>query len=393
MRIENQVRVQSIDILRGLVMVIMALDHVRDFFHVTAMTADPVNPETTYPALFFTRWITHFCAPVFVFLSGVSARLAGTKRSPAQLSRFLITRGLWLVVVEIVIVTLGITFNPFYNVIILQVIWAIGTSMILLGLLVRTSLTVLGIIGVLLFFGHNITNYLPVPSGPWGIAYNVLLTTKAVIYNISSNRVIFDLYAVLPWTGVMLMGYVSGYYFLSKINPDTRRRHLLVWGSGAILLFLLLRFLNEYGDPAPWKVQKDYLYSFLSFLNTTKYPPSLMFLLMTLGPALIFLSFLERAQNRLTGIFAVYGKVPFFYYVVHFYLIHLLTVLAFYATGHSSAQIVDPNTPFLFRPVNFGFDLWAVYLIWIFVVVVLYKPCLWFSRYKKGHKQWWLSYI
>jgi hypothetical protein len=166
-----------------------------------------------------------------------------------------------------------------------------------------------------------------------------------------------------------------------------------VWGSVAILLFLLLRFLNEYGDPAPWKVQKDYLYSFLSFLNTTKYPPSLMFLLMTLGPALIFLSFLERAQNRLTGIFSVYGKVPFFYYVVHFYLIHLLTVLAFYATGHSSAQIVDPNTPFLFRPVNFGFELWAVYLIWIFVVVVLYKPSLWFSRYKKGHKQWWLSYI
>ena len=393
MGIQNQHRVQSIDILRGLVMIIMALDHVRDFFHVTAMTADPLNPETTYPALFFTRWITHFCAPVFVFLSGVSARLAGTKRTPAQLSKFLITRGLWLVLVEIVIVTLGITYNPFYNVIILQVIWAIGTSMILLGLLVRTSVTVIAMIGLLLFFGHNITNYLPIPSGPGGIVYNVLLTTRAVVYSISDNRAIFDLYAVLPWTGIMLLGYVSGYYFLSKISPDARKRNLMLLGTGAILLFLLLRFINQYGDPAPWKIQKDNLYSFLSFLNTTKYPPSLMFSLMTLGPALIFLSFLERSQNRLTGIFSVYGKVPFFYYVIHFYLIHLLTVAAFYATGHNNSQIIDPNTPFLFRPVNFGFELWTVYLIWIFVVVVLYKPCLWFSRYKKAHKQWWLSYI
>lgn len=386
-------RVQSVDILRGLVMVIMALDHVRDFFHIGAMTSDPLDPASTYPALFFTRWITHFCAPVFVFLSGVSARLAGVKRTRPELSRFLISRGIWLVVVEVLVVTLGITFNPFYNVIILQVIWAIGLSMILLGLLVRTSTKVIGIIGLVIFLGHNITDLLPPAEGALGTLYNLLLTTRAGIIPLGDGYFIYALYAAIPWAGLMMLGYVTGYYFFSSVNPSVRRRSLLLLGIAAVLLFILLRLINGYGDPAPWEPQKDGLATFFSFLNVSKYPPSLMFSLITLGPALILLSFLERIENRFTEILSVYGRVPFFYYVLHFYLIHFLTVIAFFATGHNWSQVVDPNIPFWFRPVNFGYELWVVYLIWLFVVVVLYRPCVWFGRYKKAHKQWWLSYL
>lgn len=388
-----QKRIDSIDVLRGLVMVIMALDHVRDFFHVSAMTADPLDPQTTYLALYFTRWITHFCAPIFVFLSGVSARLAGARRTKAQLSRFLITRGIWLVLVEVAVVSLGITFNPFYSVIILQVIWAIGVSMILLGLLVRTSATVIGVVGALIFVGHDLTDLFPPVEGAGATLYRLLLTARAVVLPVGENHFIYALYAAIPWSGVMLLGYVSGYYFLRPGEPRVRRRSLLLIGVAAVALFCILRFLNGYGDPAPRKWQKDAVSTVLSFLNTSKYPPSLMFLLMTLGPALILLSYLERVHGKLAAFLTVYGKVPFFYYVLHFYLIHFLTVIAFFATGHHSSQIIDPNVPFLFRPATFGFDLWVVYLIWMFVVVVLYRPCLWFGRYKKGHKQWWLSYL
>lgn len=386
-------RILSIDILRGVVMVIMALDHVRDFFHLSAMTADPLDPATTYPALFFTRWITHFCAPVFVFLSGVSARLAGTRRSPAQLSRFLISRGLWLVLVEVVIVTLGITFNPFYHVIILQVIWAIGTSMVLLGLLVRLGVFWTLLAGAILFVGHQVTDYLAAPPGTAGMIYQVLLTARASVIPLSDTRFIFALYAVLPWAGVMFLGYAAGAWFLPGMPAAKRFRNLMVTGCLAIILFTLLRLLNGYGDPAPWAVQRTPGFTFLSFLNTTKYPPSLMFLLMTLGPALVTLALLEWSGGRAARILSVYGKVPFFYYVIHFYLIHALTVIAFFASGYPASQIADPNIPFFFRPVTFGFSLGVVYLVWLLVVVALYRPCLWFSRYKAGHKQWWLSYL
>jgi uncharacterized membrane protein len=386
-------RIHSIDVLRGLVMIIMALDHVREFFHVSAMTSDPLDPETTYPALFFTRWVTHFCAPVFVFLSGISARLAGTRRTQAELSRFLITRGLWLVVAEIIIVTLGLTFNPFYNVIILQVIWAIGTSMILLGLLVHTSPVWIGVIGVILFFGHNLSSYAVVPDGTAGSLYQLLLTARAAVIPISDNHFIFALYAVLPWASVMFLGYIFGNLFLPAVSPERRARYLRSGGVAAIALFIILRLINGYGDPAPWSVQDTPVFSVLSFLNTSKYPPSLMFLLMTLGPAMVILSFLEQMKNRVMEIVSVFGKVPFFYYLVHFYLIHLLTAVAFFASGYGVSEIVQPQNPFFFRPVSFGYELWMVYVIWGFVLVLLYRPCLWFSHYKQTHKQWWLSYI
>lgn len=389
----SQTRVQSVDILRGLVMVIMALDHVRDFFHLPALTDDPLNLETTFPWLFFTRWITHYCAPTFVFLSGVSARLAGARRTRRELSSFLIRRGLWLVFVEIVIITFGISFNPFYNVVFLQVIWAIGTSMILLGLLVRTSVKIIAICGIVLVFGHNITDFLASPAGFGGVVYNVLLTAQPSIYPVGENRVIFVMYAVLPWTGTMLLGYAVGHFFRSPIAPRVRKKALIGLGLAAVCLFILLRLINQYGDPSSWRAQENGLYSVLSFINTNKYPPSLLFLLMTLGPAVLLVAAFERWQNRITGFLSVYGRVPFFYYVTHFYLIHFLTVITFFATGRGVDEIADPNSPFFFRPVDFGFGLWIVYLIWIIVVLILYSPCLWFSRYKQKTKDWWLSYL
>jgi uncharacterized membrane protein len=387
-------RIQSIDILRGVIMLIMAIDHCRDFFHNTGLSADPTDMATTTPILFFTRWITHFCAPTFIFLSGISAYLAGTRRTKSELSVFLIKRGLWLIAVELVVITFAFTFNPLYNTFIFQVIWVIGISMVVLGLLVRAPLAVIGMIGGLIFFGHDILDYLQLPKAGAGyVLLRIFFTAKGTLLPLNSSHFIFDLYAIIPWTGVMLLGYVFGSLYKSSVGAVQRKKTLLIAGFCLIGLFILLRLPNSYGDPAPWLAQRNWVHTLLSFLNVSKYPPSLLYLCMTLGPAIIVLALTENLQNRLTKIFTVYGNVPFFYYVLHFYLIHIITVILFFASGYSTSQIIDKNSPFLFRPINFGFSLGIVYLLWLFVIVVLYFPCRWYSKYKQTHRQWWLSYI
>ena len=387
-------RIQSIDILRGVIMLIMALDHVRDFVHLAGPNGDPTNMTTTTPFLFFTRWITHFCAPTFVFLSGVSAYLAGLRRTKNELSAFLIKRGLWLIFVELAIITLAFTFNPLYNLFILQVIWAIGFSMIILGLMVRTPLVIIGIVGGLIFFGHDILDYVKYPdSGVEYVLMRLFLTAQATILPINSNHFAFDLYAIIPWTGVMLLGYVFGSLYKPSFDQQKRKKILLYIGLAALALFFVLRLFNLYGDPAPWSTQRNGVYTILSFFNVSKYPPSLFYSCMTIGTALVILSQIENVRNKLTRIFTVYGSVPFFYYILHFYLIHVITVILFYASGYNNSQIVDPKSPFLFRPSTFGYGLVIVYLVWLFVIIVLYFPCRWFSKYKKTHSQWWLSYL
>lgn len=386
-------RIQSIDILRGLVMLIMAIDHVRDFFHITASTDDPTNLATTTPQLFFTRWITHFCAPAFVFLSGTSAFLVSRRKTKKETSAFLIKRGLWLVLIEITVITLGITFNPLFNVIIWQVIWAIGWSMVILGLLLRASFKLVVIIGFILVFGHNLFDYVALPQqGAGYVLMSIFFNARFSVFQIAPLRFIFDLYAILPWTGLMLLGYAFGIVY-KEINAIKRRKTILTLGFAVTIFFVVLRFINMYGDPAHWSVQKNSLYTLLSFLNTTKYPPSLCYASMTLGPALIILALTETVQNKFSNILSMYGRVPFFYYVVHFYLIHIICVILFFETGHTSKDIVDINTPFLFRPQHFGFNLPVVYAIWLIVIIILYKPCKWFDNYRRTHKQWWLSYL
>ncbi len=387
-------RIQSIDILRGAIMLIMALDHTRDFFHIAGPTSDPTNMATTTPILFFTRWITHFCAPNFVFLSGLSAYLAGTRRTKSELSAFLIKRGLWLIFVELVIITFAFSLNPLYNFVLLQVLWVIGFSMVILGLLVRAPLVVIGIIGGLIFFGHDIFDYLQLPkTGFEADLLKLLFVARASILPVGQSHFIFDLYALIPWTGVMLLGYVFGPLYKTSFDPRRRRKILLYTGIAALAFFVVLRYVNIYGDPQPWSVQRNGIYSFLSFLNVSKYPPSLMYCCLTIGTGLIILSLTEHIQNKLTAILVVYGNVPFFYYILHFYIIRALSIIVFFAQGYNTSQIVNPKAPFLFIPPHFGFNLFGVYLVWLFVIASLYFPCRWFSNYKKTHNQWWLSYL
>jgi len=388
-------RIESIDILRGLVMLIMAIDHVRDFFH--AGQPEPTDLAITTPILFFTRFMTHFCAPAFVFLSGISAYLAGMRRTENQLGIFLIKRGLWLLVVEVVFITLAITANPLYNVFILQVIWAIGGSMILLGLLVmlRTPLAVIGIIGAVIFFGHNIFDTVDVGAVGKTVAWRLLFSANGFnsVVPLGGNRFMMIAYALLPWTGVMLIGYVFGSLYKSTVDAVKRRKTLLYSGLGLLAMFLILRFINKYGDPAPWAVQKTTALTIISFFNVSKYPCSLMYLGMTIGTALVLLALMENVKNKLTDIFIIYGNVPFFYYLCHWYLIRIITIIVFFAQGFPASEIVTPNVPFLFGHQGYGFSLFGVYVIWIIVITALYLPCKWFSNYQEKASEWWLSYL
>jgi len=386
-------RIESIDLLRGFIMIIMVLDHVRSYFHRDAFLYSPTDLSQTNTSLFFTRWITHFCAPTFILLSGVSAFLSSRNKTPGEAGAFLIKRGLWLVVVEIVIVSLGITFNPGYNFVILQVIWAIGASMIILGLLRRLPYNILLIIGVLLFFGHDIIWYL-LPENPRNASQwlKFFLTANGNVVQVGAGHFIGDFYAILPWTGVMIMGFCLGRWFDKDYPAAKRKRQLLLTGASLTVLFLVLRLANSYGDPAPWRPMNTPLKTFFSFFFVSKYPPSLMYLGATLGPSLLALSLLESAKGKWTQVVSVYGRVPFFYYILHFYLLHTVLAIVFFATGHNSSQI-STGSPILFQPSGFGYGLVVVYIIWIAVVALLYWPCRWFSRYKMEHRQWWLSYI
>ncbi len=381
-------RVYSVDVLRGLIMIIMALDHVRDFFHQPAMTEDPLNPATTTPALYFTRWITHFCAPLFVLLSGLSVRLMHQRKSSADISRFLLTRGLWLILMEMTIVSFGLTFNPHLNLMILQVIWAIGVSFLFLALFVFLPWQAVLAIGILITCGHNLLDYTQAQPGfKPGVLWEFAHQTRYTYYPLFGGHGVIVFYPFLPWVGIMLMGYGLGRLFQADVTPAQRRKVLVGAGTGMLALFLILRGWNIYGDPQPWAG------SFYSFMDVEKYPPSLLYSCATIGPGLLMLAALEHVRNRFADIAKVYGSVPFFYYILHFYLIHLLCVAVFFISGRGVHEIVDPNVPFFFRPQNFGYPLWVVYLIWIAVVAVLYRPCKWYSQYKQTHRQWWLSYL
>lgn len=391
-------RIESIDLLRGLVMIIMALDHTRDFFHRTAETANPLDLTTTTPILFFTRWITHYCAPVFVFLAGTSAFFQSTRKTNAELSRFLITRGLWLVLVEVLVITFAVTFDPTYSLIGLQTIWSIGISMILLGVAIWLPFSAILTIGLLIVLGHNALDFYEQqfpPNYQYNIVYSFLHHPGVYALNENHNLLIF--YPFLPWTGLMMLGYCFGKLF-SKYEGAKRRRVLTWLGLGIILFFIALRATNLYGDAQHWSKQKNGLFTALSFVNTVKYPPSLLYMCMTIGPAILFVAWWGNVKNGVTNFITVYGKVPFFYYVIHFALIHLLSMAAFFSRGHSFSQGIHslkegPVPPFNFLIPGEGYSLWVVYGVWIFVFVSLYPLCKWFSEYKQTHRQWWLSYL
>ncbi|HEY0743716.1 MAG TPA: heparan-alpha-glucosaminide N-acetyltransferase domain-containing protein, partial [Chryseosolibacter sp.] len=317
-------RINSIDIVRGIVMVVMALDHARDFFYVGGYATDPTNLAATTPALFFTRWITHYCAPTFVFLSGTSIFLNLQKKSKKEMSVFLLTRGLWLIVLELIVVRFAIVFNFYYDVIFFQVIWVIGASMICMAALLHLKYKVVLAIGLMIVFGHNSFDGLGLQPGDSFFALWTILRQAGLI-PLTENNTIFVIYPLLPWLGIMILGYCLGKLYSREFNSNERKKYLLILGSSAIALFVILRSVNIYGDPAPWSVQKNGMFTLMSFLNTTKYPVSLLYTLMTIGPVLIILALMEGVKVNFLKPFHVFGRVPMFYYVLHFSLIHFVS--------------------------------------------------------------------
>lgn len=390
-------RIESIDLLRGTIMIIMALDHVRDYFHAYSYIYDPTDLQHTSAAIFLTRWITHFCAPIFMLLAGVSACLYGLKNGRKALSFFLFTRGLWLVIVELFIVTLEWTFNPHYPAFILQVIWAFGISMMVLSILILLPRPILLLLGIILIAGHNVFDTVHVngntaPAFLWSVLHQPNFNG----FHFGAFNPIVG-YPVLPWIGIITLGYCLGSLYAPDIDPEVRKKTLRNLGIGAILFFIILRWTNTYGDASHWSTQKNFLFTIFSFVNTTKYPPSLLYALMTLGPAMLFLAYAERPLNKLTSKLTVFGRVPMFYYLLHIPLIHGIAILAAMLSNHSAADMVNLTTWVTANAQlkGYGFSLWVVYLIWIVVTLLLYPLCLRFSEYKRAHQaeKKWLSYF
>ena len=384
-------RLDSVDLLRGIVMVIMALDHVRDFFHHDALLFQPTDLSKTNTALFLTRWVTHFCAPVFVFLAGTGAFLSTRRgKTKAELSRFLLTRGLWLVLLELTVVRVGWTFDFNYMYSFGQVIWAIGWSMVALSVLIYLPLWAITTFGLLMIAVHNAFDPFKAASagtlsGVWATMHTGEPTKTYGGLNF------FPAYPLIPWIGVMAVGYSFGQIF--TLERERRKKILLYLGLGLTLLFIILRATNLYGDPRPWTVQGNALWTLFSFINCEKYPPSLLYLLMTLGPAITALSFFERVNERQSPLaqpFVIFGRVPLFYYILHLYLIHALAlVFALFKYGSMIQDAFSSGRP----PKDYGYNLPVVYMVWAGVILALYPVCRWFAGVKRRRRDAWLSYI
>ncbi len=397
-------RIYSIDLLRGFVMIVMLLDHTRDFVHAGALQFDPTDLSKTNVALFFTRWITHFCAPIFVFLAGTSIclqRMYG--KSDAELSRFLWTRGLWLIILEFTVVRFGYSFNFDYSFIgMAQVIWVIGVSMIVMAALIYLPVKLVGAIGIAMIVLHNLLDPIQVPPDiafmstppPDFLQAVWLVLHQQAVIPITSGSKAFVAYPLIPWIGVMAAGYAFG--ALYGMERDLRRKWLLALGGAANMIFVILRLTNIYGDPAAWSAQDTPVFTMLSFLNTTKYPASLLFLLMTIGPAMIVLGLTDKINGKVVWqrICITFGRVPMFYYILQWFTAHLLgivlSLIAGKAIGHYFANMMDMGQSV---PPDHGFPLWVVYAAWIGGLVLLYPLCYWYGNLKRRSKHWAFSYL
>ncbi len=371
----ERARIGSVDTLRGLVMVIMALDHTRDFFSTTGF-----NPrEVTDPLLFLTRWVTHFCAPTFILLAGLSAFLYGRGKSVGELSRFLLVRGLWLILIDLTLIKFGWRFELDLYRLSAGVIFVIGASMVALSALIWLPRWAIASMALLMMAGHNLLDNvraedLGEASGAWHVLHEPGLVP------LGDSVTLYILYPLVPWIGVMASGYLLGP--VMQLDRGKRQRILLGLGAAITVGFLVLRATNVYGDPTPWAPQDTWLSTILSFLNCDKYPPSLLYLMMTLGPAQILLALFEQVHGALASFLATFGRVPFLYYVVHIYLIHALAVAtAFALTGGLT------TTP------QINFNLAGVYIVWLMVLVLLYPICRWFSELKESSSGWWWAYL
>jgi uncharacterized membrane protein len=410
-------RIDSVDLLRGLVMVFMLIDHTRDFVHRETFFFDPSDMTRTYPALFFTRWITHYCAPVFVFLAGTSIylRLARGK-SKAEMSRFLVTRGLWLIVLEFTVIRFLVFWNLDYGQFLgfAQVIWVFGWSMILLAGLIHLPVRAVAAFGIVMIVGHNLLDELRVP--PWqgpgtpipglGGSLWMILHQQGVLLPFGfPGPIWFILYPLVPWLGVMAAGYAMGTIYDNHRSPQERAKWLLRWGTVITVGFILLRATNLYGDPRQWSVQKSAAMTLISFLNVQKYPPSLLFLMMTLGPALIALSLWEKYNEQpetavrtsspgmVARMLITYGRVPLFFYILQWIYAHSAAYLLSVMAGKPTWIYFRLPGPGPTTPPNVGFDLWVVFVVWFVGVLLLYPLCRWYADVKARRTDWWLSYL
>ncbi len=389
-------RLQSVDAVRGAVIILMALDHIRDFIHSSAMIFSPTDLTRTTAPIFFTRWITHFCAPVFAFTAGMGAYLwMQRNRSKGQLSRFLLLRGFWLVVLEVTLLRFilfsSIRFSD--TLVVLLVIWMLGLCMMALAALIHLPTRVLVVLSLAVVAGHNLLdgiNAARFGKGAW--VWNVL--HQQGVFQVGSSSVLIA-YPLIPWVAVMAAGYCFGTVMLW--DPSRRQRLLVRIGIGLTLGFIALRAWNGYGDLVPCAPQKSTLFTVLSFLNCTKYPPSLAFLLMTMGPALLVMAWLERVHLSQRHPLIVFGRVPFFFYTIHLAVEHLLAILLAWSRYGSGRYLLLPPPSMggasAAFPAGYGFPLWAVYVTWAAVIVMLYPLCRCFAQVKQKRGDWWLSYL
>lgn len=384
-------RIASLDFVKGLAMLVMALDHVRDYVHGPAFLFDPADPEQTTLAIFFTRWVTHFCAPAFSLLAGMSAFLVGRRKSKNELSAFLLKRGIWLIFIELTLVNFGWLFDFGHGTILLQVIWSLGISMIVLAGLVHLERRILLVLSLVLIVGHNLLDRFELnDSIVWALVHQLN------IFMLSDNLMFVVGYPIIPWIAVMSLGYVLGSYYDGNVDAGTRTRTFNLMGAMAIVLFFTLRWSNVYGDPIDFQQFGVISKNLVSFLNPTKYPPSLSFLLMTLGGTLLLLANSEKWKGKAVDFISTFGRVPFFYYIIHIYLIHLIAFGLATLTGFSwQKNMVLVTWGIGENPIpGYGFPLWVVYVVWVSVILLLYPICRKFDQYKQGNKdKWWLSYF
>ena len=381
----KRIRLESIDVVRGVIMILMALDHTRDFFGQPG--ANPTDLATTTVPLFFTRWITHFCAPTFFLLTGTGAFLSRRKKSTRELSRFLFTRGLWLIFLELVVSRgFGWQFNFDYHLTILIVLWALGWSMIALSALVYLPPAAVATFGIVMIATHNLFDSVSWSNKLWSILHvpGVLLATPRFLVLIA--------YPLIPWIGVTAAGYALGQIY--SWPSDRRRTFLLRLGLGLTAAFLIVRTINIYGNPQPWSAQRSSVFTVLSFLNTTKYPPSLLYLLMTFGPTILFLWAVDAATPRRLRPALIFGKVPMFYYLLHIPLIHLIAIAVCYARYGQVHWMFESSDQFpITPPPGWGYSLPVVYFVWAIVVLALYPLCRWFAALRQRRSDAWLSYF
>jgi uncharacterized membrane protein len=385
-------RIESLDVLRGLLMLLMAIDHTRDYFSNAAI--DPADPIHSWPALFFTRWITHICAPGFILLAGTSVYLQRQRKSAATLTRALILRGLWLIVFEIIVVSFGWSFG--FGLPILQVIWVIGVSMIVLAGLQWLPVAAVGAFGAIVIFGHDLLDPVRAENlGHWSNAWHLLHERGVLTFH--AHPVAVYGYPIIPWVGVMALGYSFG-SIVAK-NPEARQRISLVTGIASLGLFALLRFTHGYGDPGPgFEHLGTPSHTVMSFLSVQKYPPSLHYLLATLGVVLLLFALFDKVvlagrSDRFRAFLNVYGRVPFFFYIAHIFVIHALALVVARITNPNWRFWITPDAVFTRHFDGWGYSLPVVYFIWMSVVLALYPLCAWFSCLKDRKRSWWLAYL